>query len=181
MLRFRYTHLLSRTYVDDAPTLRWCPSPGCENAVSAAVPAKALRSLVPTVRCACGTEFCFGCAEAPGHEPAICKVAGLWLRKCRDDSETANWISANTKECPKCNSTIEKNGGCNHMTCRKCKYEWCWICAGPWSEHGNSWYNCNRFDEKSGTEARSDQAKSRAQLERYLHVRCGSACRRALC
>lgn len=36
-------------------------------------------------------------------------------RKCDDDSETSNWIAANTKECPKCNVTIEKDGGCNHM------------------------------------------------------------------
>ncbi len=24
---------------------------------------------------------------------------------------------------------------------------------GLWSEHGTSWYNCNRFEEKSGQEA----------------------------
>jgi ariadne-1 len=40
---------------------------------------------------------------------------------------------------------------------------------GLWSEHGTSWYNCNRFDEKSGHEGRDAQAKSRASLERYLH------------
>jgi len=40
---------------------------------------------------------------------------------------------------------------------------------GPWSEHGTSWYNCNRFEEKSGIDARDTQAKSRASLERYLH------------
>jgi len=27
------------------------------------------------------------------------------------DSETANYISANTKDCPKCKVCIEKNGG----------------------------------------------------------------------
>ena len=40
---------------------------------------------------------------------------------------------------------------------------------GLWSEHGTSWYNCNRFEEKSGGEARDNQAKSRQSLERYLH------------
>jgi ariadne-1 len=39
---------------------------------------------------------------------------------------------------------------------------------GLWSEHGTSWYNCNRFEEKSGNEARDNQAKSRQSLERYL-------------
>lgn len=113
-----------------------------------------------------------------------------WLQKCKDDSETANWISAHTKDCPKCQSAIEKNGGCNHMTCRKCRYEFCWVCMGkeihlegcqmaifilfyvpgPWSEHRSQYYACNRFDERSATEARQNQAKSRASLERYLHV-----------
>lgn len=41
---------------------------------------------------------------------------------------------------------------------------------GPWSEHGTSWYNCNRYDEKSSHEARDSQTQSRASLERYLHV-----------
>jgi ariadne-1 len=40
---------------------------------------------------------------------------------------------------------------------------------GLWSEHGTSWYNCNRYQEKSGAAARDVQAKSRKSLERYLH------------
>jgi ariadne-1 len=40
---------------------------------------------------------------------------------------------------------------------------------GVWSEHGTSWYNCNRFEEKSGSDARDAQAVSRKSLERYLH------------
>lgn len=40
---------------------------------------------------------------------------------------------------------------------------------GLWSEHGTSWYNCNRYEEKSGSEARDAQARSRQSLERYLH------------
>lgn len=55
------------------------------------------------------------------------------------------------------------------MTCRKCRYEFCWVCMGVWSDHGQSWYNCNRFEEKESTAARDNQAKSRASLERYLH------------
>ena len=164
----RYRLLLDRAYVDDNNTLRWCPAPDCEMAVECHVTQKQLRTTVPSVRCECGHWFCFGCGLA-AHQPVICAIVRLWLKKCEDDSETANWISANTKECPKCVSTIEKNGGCNHMTCRKCRYEFCWICSGPWSEHGSNWYHCNRYDEKAGADARDSQAKSRASLERYLH------------
>ena len=75
-----------------------------------------------------------------------------WLKKCADDSEvrrqaksgpvllwwldlyhgchplsqTSNWLATNTKECPKCKATIEKSGGCNHMTCHSCRYDFCW-------------------------------------------------------
>ncbi len=43
------------------------------------------------------------------------------------------------------------------------------MCQGPWSEHGTAWYQCNRYQEKPGIDARDSQAKSRAALERYLH------------
>ncbi|KAK3827425.1 MAG: hypothetical protein J3Q66DRAFT_320238 [Benniella sp.] len=164
----RYLELQDRAYVQDLDALRWCPAPGCENAVECRLPHKSFASIVPTVQCACGFRFCFGCGLGD-HQPAPCPLVKMWQKKCADDSETANWISANTKECGKCQSTIEKNGGCNHMTCRKCKYEFCWVCMGPWSEHGNNWYNCNRYEESSSTDARDQQAKSRASLERYLH------------
>ncbi|KAI8580899.1 hypothetical protein K450DRAFT_235123 [Umbelopsis ramanniana AG] len=164
----RYRELLNRTFVDDNDHLRWCPAPNCEFAVECHIPSTSLTTIVPTVECECSHQFCFGCG-LPDHQPAICPLVKKWQKKCEDDSETANWISAHTKECPKCHSTIEKNGGCNHMTCRKCKYEFCWVCMGPWSEHGTSWYNCNRYDEKSSHEARDSQTQSRASLERYLH------------
>ncbi|RUS23289.1 hypothetical protein BC937DRAFT_89282, partial [Endogone sp. FLAS-F59071] len=164
----KYRTLLNRTYVDDNDYLRWCPAPNCEYAIECHVPATSLQTIVPSVMCQCGNRFCFGCGLGE-HQPAVCALVKKWIKKCEDDSETANWISAHTKECPKCHSTIEKNGGCNHMTCRKCKYEFCWVCMGPWLEHGTSWYNCNRFDEKSSSDARGEQAKSRQSLERYLH------------
>ncbi|KAL8768453.1 MAG: hypothetical protein Q9209_005359 [Squamulea sp. 1 TL-2023] len=167
-LKDRYEILLTRTYVDDLDNLKWCPAPNCEYAVECGVKRQELNKIVPVVTCHCTHRFCFGCILSD-HQPTPCSLVKMWLKKCEDDSETANWISANTKECPKCASTIEKNGGCNHMTCRKCKHEFCWICMGLWSEHGTSWYNCNRFEEKSGLDGRDQQAKSRQSLERYLH------------
>ena len=164
----RYHELLMRTYVDDKENLKWCPAPNCVFAVECGVKNRDLSRTVPTVYCDCKHGFCFGCTLSD-HQPCPCSLVKKWLKKCEDDSETANWISANTKECPKCHSTIEKNGGCNHMTCRKCRNEFCWMCMGVWSEHGTSWYNCNRFEERSGLDARDAQARSRQSLERYLH------------
>ncbi|PFH49009.1 hypothetical protein AMATHDRAFT_64008 [Amanita thiersii Skay4041] len=185
----RFQELLARHFVGSKKDLKYCPYPGCTNTVSCPAGASkfSLTTVVPTVFCGArgipgqensdsslglgGREhkFCFGCAVEDDHRPVVCSVAKMWLRKCRDDSETANWIKSNTKECSNCQSTIEKNGGCNHMTCKKCKHEFCWVCMGPWSEHGTAWYTCNRYDEKAGVEARDAQSRSRASLERYLH------------
>jgi len=90
-----------------------------------------------------------------------------WNTKCQSESETANWMLAHTKPCPNCTSRIEKNQGCNHMTCQQCRSEFCWICLAKWSEHNNS-YRCNRFTA-SGDSDSSDVAKAKRELERYLH------------
>ncbi|XP_077964057.1 E3 ubiquitin-protein ligase RNF14 [Gasterosteus aculeatus] len=39
-----------------------------------------------------------------------------------------DWISCNSKKCPHCFWKIEKNGGCNMMTCTHCGQRFCWIC-----------------------------------------------------
>lgn len=163
----RFQTLLNRTFVDDNPALKFCPAPNCIYTIECHVSKKSLDTVVPSVTCLCGQRFCFGCSLAD-HQPCICPIVKLWLQKCEDDSETANWISANTKECTKCHSTIEKNGGCNHMTCKKCKHEFCWVCTGVWADHGTAWYSCNRYEERD-EHGKDQQSKSRASLERYLH------------
>lgn len=162
-VKARYHHLIAHSFVESNRLMSWCPGPDCQNAVKANY-----HDALP-VTCLCGYTFCFGCGE-PVHEPVRCHWLKKWIKKCNDDSETSNWISANTKECPKCHVTIEKNGGCNHMVCRNnnCKADFCWMCLGPWEPHGSSWYSCNRYDEKDAQAARDAQAKSRQALERYL-------------
>ncbi|KAJ9080234.1 hypothetical protein DSO57_1027261 [Entomophthora muscae] len=164
----KFIALQNNYFVDDNKNLKWCPAPDCIYVAQCDVPLSSLSSTIPSIQCICGHQFCFGCTIGE-HLPTLCALGKLWVKKCQDDSETANWIHANTKECPKCFSTIEKNGGCNHMSCRKCAYEFCWVCMGLWSNHGQAWYNCNRFEEKDSTDNRDKQAQSRASLERYLH------------
>ncbi|CAN6637781.1 E3 ubiquitin-protein ligase Hel1p [Trichomonascus vanleenenianus] len=164
----RYEELTNEKFVEDSEFLAWCPAPNCGNAIRCQVRQSDLAFKVPSVRCKCGYAFCFGC-RLTDHMPCSCALAKKWIKKCHDDSETSNWIAANTKDCPKCHSTIEKNGGCNHMTCKKCRYEFCWMCMGDWEAHGSSYYNCSRYDAKDAQEARNEQERSRAELERYLH------------
>jgi ariadne-1 len=126
---------------------------------------------VQTVRCDCGHPYCFKCGEE-AHDPTSCAQLAVWTEKCSNESETANWILANTKKCPKCNARIEKNQGCNHMNCKLCKHEFCWICMGDWLEHGQNtggFYKCNRYDVKADNSSATAAQKAKAELDRYLH------------
>ncbi|KAK6734919.1 hypothetical protein RB195_018236 [Necator americanus] len=38
------------------------------------------------------------------------------------------WIDGNSKPCPRCRVSIEKNEGCNKMQCSKCDAVFCWLC-----------------------------------------------------
>jgi IBR domain. len=166
----------AKIYIDAHASYKWCPSTDCTNFTelihspgqdeTRENESKDI-SKVPIVACLDSHEFCFGC-KYENHLPCPCWIVKKWIQKCEDDSETANWIEANTHSCPKCGSAIEKNGGCNHMICKKCKSEFCWICMGNWSEHNNSYYRCNRFREEN-VEEETKKTKSRLSLNRYLH------------
>ena len=73
----------------------------------------------------CNTQYCFKCQLAY-HAPNSCETIRQWNIKCQDDSETRNYLLVHTQDCPKCKVCIEKNGGCSHMTCNRCKHEICW-------------------------------------------------------
>jgi len=47
------------------------------------------------------------------------------------------WEEIFTRRCPSCGVSIQKSGGCDHMTCRKCQFEFCWLCALKFQEHNN--------------------------------------------
>lgn len=163
-IRQRFQKHITNSFVVCNRLMAWCPGPNCE--FSVCVDQREARRIV----CKCGCEFCFICGR-DWHDPTLCSYLKKWVKKCQDDSETSNWIVANTKECPRCSATIEKNGGCNHMLCKNpsCRAEFCWVCLGAWEPHGSAWYNCNRFDEDDAKRARDNQEKSRAALQRYLH------------
>lgn len=161
----RFQKLICSSFVLNNRALTWCPGPDCGYAARCFGP----REPHPINCSNCTETFCFACGQ-PWHDPVRCEQLKVWLNRIGDDAGTTNWIVANTKECPKCHATIEKNGGCNHMTCRNvdCKHEFCWLCLDRWEPHGARWYNCNRYDEATAKQARDAQANSRMDLERYL-------------
>ncbi|EIN07986.1 hypothetical protein PUNSTDRAFT_135502 [Punctularia strigosozonata HHB-11173 SS5] len=145
----RYRTLIQSSYVTSHPTrLRFCPYPACTSAVSCSNGSgSSLLTLVPTVTCASGHAFCFGCGMSESHAPLPCKLAATWQTAAREDQGTAQWIKANTRNCPKCKNSIEKGGGCNRMTCRHCSYMFCWMCMRDWNVHGYNNEVCNIWNE----------------------------------
>ena len=118
-----------------------------------------------SVECRCTFVYCIKCQKA-AHAPAPCALIARWTEKNQSESENANWLQVNTKPCPKCKRRIEKNNGCNHMTCSICRHGFCWICLGNWSTHDGSYYNCNKFQQDDGKE-KSALEKTKVELERF--------------
>ncbi|KAJ9189219.1 hypothetical protein P3X46_000539 [Hevea brasiliensis] len=167
----KYSRYLLRSYIEDNRKTKWCPAPGCEYAVDFGGGGGSF-----DVSCLCSYSFCWNCTEE-AHRPVDCGTVAKWILKNSAESENMNWILANSKPCPKCKRPIEKNQGCMHMTCTPpCKFEFCWLCLGAWSDHGErtgGFYACNRY-EAAKQEGAYDEAERRREmaknsLERYTH------------
>ncbi|KAK4494207.1 hypothetical protein PRZ48_014505 [Zasmidium cellare] len=89
----------------------------------------------------CQAQYCVRC-EVPMHRGQTCEAyqAENNGRNVNEDEEASRvFLEEYAKVCPKCGVRIRKNGGCDHMTCRKCKHEFCWLCfaayRGPQGIH----------------------------------------------
>ncbi|CAO2838129.1 unnamed protein product [Amaranthus hypochondriacus] len=167
----KYFQYIVRSYVENKKKTKWCPAPDCANAVEFE-----MGSNNYDVTCFCSHAFCWNCTEE-AHRPVDCSTVAKWILKNSAESENMNWILANSKPCPKCKRPIEKNQGCMHMTCTPpCKFEFCWLCLGAWTDHGErtgGFYACNRY-EAAKQEGMYDEAEKRREmaknsLERYTH------------
>jgi len=72
--------------------------------------------------------FCSNRHNFCGH----CKKIWHESNNCEDEKELLDYATDSgkiIKQCPKCKVWTEKDEGCNHMHCRLCLYDWCWLCA----------------------------------------------------
>ncbi|KAG8548301.1 hypothetical protein GDO81_025822 [Engystomops pustulosus] len=97
-----------------------------------------------------------------------------------EDAANCLWLLTNSKPCANCKSPIQKNEGCNHMQCAKCKYDFCWICLEEWKKHSSStggYYRCTRYEVINQVEEQSKDMTVEAEkkhkrfqeLDRFMH------------
>lgn len=162
----RFNQFLLQRFVDENSDFTWCPAPNCQWVCESL-------GFKTQARCHCGYVFCVLCSEE-GHLPCPCEFVVKWRNRMSDENANNDWILANTKQCPSCHKNIEKNQGCNHMTCSQCRHEFCWICLGPWSKHGSStggYYSCNRPIPKDSAADKVNAAKERMEYFNHYHTR----------
>ncbi|XP_054789863.1 probable E3 ubiquitin-protein ligase ARI2 [Prosopis cineraria] len=159
----KFDRFLIESYIEDNKRVKWCPSvPHCGNAIRVDDQEDELCE----VECCCGLQFCFGCSSE-AHSPCSCLMWEIWSNKCKDESATVNWITAHTKPCPKCSKPVEKNGGCNLVSC-VCGQPFCWLC-GAATGRDHTWstitgHSCGRYQPQ---EKIAELAKQK--LYRYIH------------
>jgi len=136
----RYEEYNLKRALEKIQDLRWCPRPGCSNAMIGS-------SEVPMMVCSndrCRFTFCFKCKEE-WHADVTCEQYQQWkIENNESEARYIDWVRNNTKQCPKCKVQIEKNGGCNHMTCKSCQHEFCWLCSVD--------YTSSHWEESSCTQ-----------------------------
>ena len=106
---------------------------------------------------ACKKNYCSQCQIDHNPSQTSCEDARLASDKPAAEKASENLIRTATKPCPNCNSRIEKNDGCLHMTCLKCRHQFCWKCLGRWEQHRDN-YNC--FNQEANPVSTAPRAHS---------------------
>ncbi|XP_034385160.1 E3 ubiquitin-protein ligase RNF14-like [Cyclopterus lumpus] len=57
------------------------------------------------------------------------------MRATVEECLSEDWMAFNSKNCPHCFWKIQKNGGCNMMTCSQCGQLFCWSCLTRLPSH----------------------------------------------
>ncbi|CAD8122573.1 unnamed protein product [Paramecium sonneborni] len=116
----QYLFFKYKLEIENDMNKKWCPAKGCDLFVER-------NPKQNIVICKCGASVCFNCGQI-AHQGLLCEQA------IEDDFRNAiNKYSI--KYCPGCKAHVQKNAGCNHMTCIQCHFQYCWVCLQPYYEY----------------------------------------------
>jgi hypothetical protein len=151
----RYDRYATNKALHEAPNYRLCAHEGCGSGGFVE------DELTPAyMTCAdCQRYTCLGC-NLVYHDGQTCEEYQAWLADApkraqadkaekarlkeleRAEKKSAKYLDKKAKICPNkdCGAVIQKTEGCDHMTCRLCRHQFCWVCLADYKEilrHGN--------------------------------------------
>ena len=91
------------------------------------------------------TYECEKCGEIWDNQTYLKKKRGFWHNLVNKDVFSIIYEEIFTKSCPQCGILIYRTGGCLHMTCKKCEYEFCWTCKQNFKAHLSNICTLNQF------------------------------------
>ncbi|CAD8060669.1 unnamed protein product [Paramecium primaurelia] len=115
-------------FVDDhAADMSWCPTPDCQYAFVLGDEDDNNQFECPL----CKKSYCLNC-RVTFHKGQTCKEYSITNTRDQNDEKFEKFVKGHKfKMCTKCKFWVEKNQGCNHMTCR-CGYQFCYVCGGKY-------------------------------------------------
>lgn len=134
----KYQDVANQEYLDKHTTP--CPTPNCSYAFIN--DGKVQQSMTCPK---CKKQYCSKCREQHAAKVS-CKEAKLQKDKNAAAKADDEWKKEHAKKCPSCKADIEKNDGCNHMTC-KCRHEFCWECLARWKTCNCAWFPANQNNQ----------------------------------
>jgi len=134
----RYDSVFTSTFLNFTPDFRFCQ--GCRSGGwvdyswirgKESSSSTSVKGCPDAVCPDCEYSFCTEC-HLPGHSGMTCrKKMELYVSNNPEMAEkrSEKWVNSHAKQCPQCFVRIQRTGGCNHMTCSRCKTSWCWFCG----------------------------------------------------
>lgn len=168
----KYSEFMLQALLTESDAVRCINPTGCEYAMIADEGDKHIRCHL------CNYEFCREC-KVDWHAGSTCAQYREWEENnANGDTKNAQWLKANTRPCPSCKTPIEKNDGCNHMTCKNagCKplpgcrssaatHQFCWVCMGPYGDNHMSYSGNDPSNGTYGICLPSQQARDAEQAQ----------------
>lgn len=136
---------LSTVCFERASNAVYCTRPQCGVPIMFERDDEPFCTLLVCTRCA--NRMCVAC-KRDTHDGVSC--ADYDSRNNNSNHSGAGWTSeslvhAISRCCPRCSSRIFREGGCPHMTCSRCSYEFCFGCLGARNYALGKHVGCDRI------------------------------------
>lgn len=144
----RYDNMAARAALSKIPAFFWCLSADCSSGQIHPWP---LSSHATFVCISCKYTYCLNHPSVPYHAGLSCEEydtlmtlpipspttvdRSLQLARSTQEKLDEQMAKKIGRRCPNafCGWWVEKSEGCDHMTCCKCQFEWCWECGAPFA------------------------------------------------